>query len=354
MVKMPEDKSTTKAAVLKLYEDRETSKKPRGHLGASQIGRECEREIWYNWRWVKPKDFEGRLLRLFETGHLEEERIKKNLRAIGVEVFDAQPGTSLQFAFKDGHFEGSVDGVLLGIPEAPKTPHLLEAKTSNDRRFKDLQKKGVREAQPGHYAQMQVYMGYLKLTRALYWCTNKNTDDIHIERINYDASAFQWFKDRANRIIASEEPPARIAEKATAFACKWCDFVNVCHEGSLPQKNCRTCANSTAKLNGDWMCSIDRDEINHDAHVGCDGHLFSPPLVPAFAVKGGDGFVKYRTPEGACFVNCNDVGFPASELGDEEIEIYPSEELQHMNAASLSSPEVAAARRVFSGAKVVG
>ena len=47
----------------------------------------------------------------------------------------------------------------LGIPEAPKTWHVLEFKTHNSKSFAKLEKEGVQKSNPMHYAQMQVYMG---------------------------------------------------------------------------------------------------------------------------------------------------------------------------------------------------
>ena len=35
----------------------------RTHLGASQIGQECNRKIWYNFRWTKKSHFEGKIIR---------------------------------------------------------------------------------------------------------------------------------------------------------------------------------------------------------------------------------------------------------------------------------------------------
>ncbi len=44
--------------------------KPRKHLGASQIGHPCLRYLWYQFRWCAESktSFDGRMLRLFETG----------------------------------------------------------------------------------------------------------------------------------------------------------------------------------------------------------------------------------------------------------------------------------------------
>jgi len=60
-----------------------------------------------------------------------------NLRAIGCTVWAVDPETGKQIRFTacDGHFALSLDGVIEGLPDAPKTPHTFEAKTMNDRNF---------------------------------------------------------------------------------------------------------------------------------------------------------------------------------------------------------------------------
>ena len=43
----------------------------REHLGASLIGKSCERALWYDFHWATRSRHEGRILRLFETGQRE-------------------------------------------------------------------------------------------------------------------------------------------------------------------------------------------------------------------------------------------------------------------------------------------
>lgn len=59
---------------------------PRFYCGASAIGKDCNRERWYDFRWASTKRFEGRMLRLFDRGHREETRFLDWLRLVNVEV----------------------------------------------------------------------------------------------------------------------------------------------------------------------------------------------------------------------------------------------------------------------------
>lgn len=66
----------------------EKDKPFRAHLGGSMIGKKCERELFYSFRWFKRPTFDGRMLRLFNRGHKEEFRFVEYLRMIGIEVFE--------------------------------------------------------------------------------------------------------------------------------------------------------------------------------------------------------------------------------------------------------------------------
>ena len=153
-----EIRSQTVEAIYAAYVAKRDEKE-RNYLGASIIGDPCARKLFYSFRWVSPPErFDGRMLRLFETGHREEARMIADLRMSGVEVWDVDENGE-QFGFSDhgGHFRGHMDGVLMGVKEAPKTPHLFEAKTHNLKSFKKLLSEGV-ASKPLHVAQMQIYM----------------------------------------------------------------------------------------------------------------------------------------------------------------------------------------------------
>lgn len=288
MAALPEPAHTTVNLIYQAYEsDADDGNRP--HLGASLIGRACERQLWYTFRWVDSKKFSGRMLRLFETGQLAEARFVANLRRIGVQVHDVTPdGKQWRVTDLGGHFGGSMDGAAVGLPEAPKTWHVLEFKTHNDKSFTELVKKTVREAKPEHYAQMQVYMGYTGMERALYMAVNKNDDSLYTERVDFDPVEFAKLKARAERVIRAAEPPMKISQDPSWFVCKMCDFHAHCHGEAAPQVNCRTCAHSTPEMDcdGKWTCSLaDTSPTEIPAPVqrtGCGQHRYIPILLERF------------------------------------------------------------------------
>lgn len=277
----------------------------RNHLGASLIGKSCNRALWFDFRWVTRSRFEGRMLRLFETGQREEDRLVRNLRATGATVLEVDPATGKQFTVSahGGHFGGSLDGAAIGLLEAPKTWHVVEFKTHSFKSFSDLTAKGVQASKPRHYAQMQVYMHLTGMTRAMYVAVCKNTDALHIERIDADRSEGERLLEKAGRIIDAPRPPVRISDDPTWFECRMCDHRAVCHEGATPAVNCRTCLHSTP-VDGGWRCArFDHPIATRDQRTACPRHLFVPDLIPGEVIDAGDDFVAYRLTDGSTWIN---------------------------------------------------
>ncbi|HLT19976.1 MAG TPA: hypothetical protein VKZ96_11010, partial [Thermomicrobiales bacterium] len=92
MAELPEPPTPTLSAIYASYEARQGDGF-RDHLGASLIGKSCTRALWYDFRWATPARHSGRILRLFETGQLEEARLVRDLRATGATVLEVDPET---------------------------------------------------------------------------------------------------------------------------------------------------------------------------------------------------------------------------------------------------------------------
>ena len=256
--------------------------KPRPHMGASQLGHHCDRYLWLSFRWAFRERFPGRILRLFRRGHNEESTVVSDLRAAGLHVTDT--GSMQARVDFGGHVSGSIDGIILyGVPEAPKTSHILEIKTHSDKSFRDLRSKGVSTSKPIHWAQMQVYMLGKKLSRALYVAVNKNDDSIHIERVRINKEAAEALVERGHRIsVADTMPEPCMNASPTWYQCKFCPAYKMCHESApATESNCRTCAHSTAEADGSWTCEKWGAVIPVDAQYnGCEAHVIHPDLVP--------------------------------------------------------------------------
>lgn len=272
----------------------------RPHLGGSQIGNECARALWYQFRHYDVPKFEGRTLRLFETGDREEERLVANLRAIGVTVWDRDPDTGKQIRFTAcaGHFALSLDGVGEGFAES-KAPHTLEFKTMNEKNFRAMEKDGVQKSKPVYWAQCQIGMHLAGLDRCAFIAVNKNTDEIYMERIKADPAEGMKLVAKAESIIFSDKPPSRINNDPSFYLCKFCDYSDVCHMGKPPAFNCRTCAHSTPERRGDgaWSCANGRDM------TPCELHLFNPYGIGWEMTDAGPDWIEYQTEIGEVIRN---------------------------------------------------
>jgi hypothetical protein len=277
----------------------------RTHLGASILGIDCGRAIWYSWRWATKKLFSGQMLRLFNRGHLEEGRFIALLLTIGCQVYqqDAE-GKQFRVSAVDGHMGGSGDGVIVGLPDIPNQPALGEFKTHGEKSFKELagdnwrehldytlglSKKaaqfsgsGVRDAKPEHYTQMQLYMRLMQLAVCLYVAVNKNTDDIYCELVPLDTTHADHMLTRAETLVDMPGVPKRLSESPGFWKCKFCDHIGVCHLSKPPERNCRTCAFSMplrGEPGGKWYCQMRECNLDKGQQLaGCEQYTVKKDL----------------------------------------------------------------------------
>ena len=259
----------------------------RPHLGASIIGKPCEREIYYSFRWMKKKAFDGRMLRLFGRGHREEPVFADLLRKTGATVFLENPADGKQFSYSrlGGHYGGSQDGAAKNLPGAYLGWVLLEFKTHNRKSFDKLILNRVEKAKPEHHDQMIQYMAWSGLPRALYCAVCKDDDRIHMEWVEPNENRARALEAKAERIITGQEPPDRLNDEPTWFECKFCDFHSICHGKEIPLPNCRTCCHAEVNTEtGAWVCGFTmQDLMKEEQEVGCRRHLYIPKLLENWA-----------------------------------------------------------------------
>lgn len=278
----------------------------RSHLGASMIGRECARELWYQFHWTTKPKFSGQIIRLFNRGHLEEARFIALMLTIGCQVYQ-QDAEGKQYRISDhgGHFGGSGDGVIIGLPDVVAgMPVLTEYKTHGDKSFIKLagsdwkrfheglldsnkpqipfSGEGVREAKFEHWVQMQVYMRKMGIAVALYCAVNKNDDHIYAELVPLDSASADSFISRAGEIIKNPVSPPMINKAAGWYGCNFCDQKPVCKLGKEPERNCRTCHYSDPNVNdGKWYCTnlLRSGELSKERQLqGCDLYTKNPSM----------------------------------------------------------------------------
>lgn len=210
----------------------------RDYLGASCIGEDCARQVWYQYnRPSQPNKYAYAV----EDGHMSELIMAERLRAVeGIELWTLDPETGQQFGFRDGKFRGHFDGVIRGLLQAPKKAHIWEHKcTKTYKQFvKALKDHGNKQALEkwnwNYYVQAQMYMHYTALDRHYLTVASPGTREVYSCRTEYNPEIAAKYKDRAKRIIDQPTEPPRAYKSETFFKCRWCSFSEECWRNENP------------------------------------------------------------------------------------------------------------------------
>lgn len=250
----------------------------RKHLGASQIGKPCWRQLFYIFRWCAKEKFSGRMERLFNRGHREEARWLEWLRGIGWTVHELDPTTGEQYRIIDceGHAGGSMDGIATNEKLFPGIEFLAEFKTFGTKTYGTLIKDGVQQFKPEHWGQMCRYGHRKQIKYAIYCPINKNDDDIQgLEIVELDWDLGASLAKKSEDIILMPAPPERISEEPSYIDCRICFARGICHFNQPVEKNCRSCRHSFPKVNGEWGCRFFQYNTIPPAFIpiGCENHI---------------------------------------------------------------------------------
>ena len=216
----------------------------RTYLGASRLGVACDRALQYEFAGAPAdpdRDFDGRVLRIFEVGHVLEDLAIRWLRLSGFDLYTRTRSRG-QFGFSvcDGLIQGHVDGIVMGAPADLdwSFPMLWECKTMNARHCRDCVKRGVSVAKPVYAAQMATYQAYMESTvegisrnPALFTAINKDSQELWFELVPFDAVLAQRASDRAVKIITATEHGEllpRSFSDSTHIECKFCSWQDRC------------------------------------------------------------------------------------------------------------------------------
>lgn len=321
-----------------------SAKKPRNYLGMSEIGESCWRMLWYRFRNVIDETLTLKSILAIEDGYKQENIMAERLRLVpGIKLDTVDPETGEQFGVKflGGHFAGHLDGIISGILESPKTPHIWENKAVNEKKFEALKKlilfEGEKQAlalwDEIYYSQAVIYMKAFKFTRHYMTVESPGGRDYTSCRTESNPKIATALIAKAEAIIKADRPPQRLSENRSFYKCGWCRMKEICFDNKIPAVNCRTCAFSESVIddksgNASWKCYKKKIEFIGQGRV-CDEHLFLNTLVP-FKTVAADGtveggipnWIKYALPSGESFCNINSKskakGYTSQQLYDLE------------------------------------
>ncbi len=209
--------------------------KPRNYLGGSRLGVECSRALYYEYIHA-PKDpgreFPGRIIRRFRMGFWHEDETLEWFRLANFDIRNLKDnGDQFGFSICEGKIEGHIDGVLLsGVKQIGSYqflyPYLWEHKIMKHSKWMECNRKGVKKSHPVYYGQLQIYMAYMQLPRAMFVAVDTDTSLLLIQIIEYNPEDAQAFSDRGYRVITAMEATdlPRITRDKNDFRCKFCDY----------------------------------------------------------------------------------------------------------------------------------
>tara|TARA_R110002050_G_scaffold13630_4_gene43550 strand:- start:25816 stop:26913 length:1098 start_codon:yes stop_codon:yes gene_type:complete len=262
----------------------------RGHLGMSGIGGDDERKIWLDLHWCLPSSFSGRMLRLFDLGnHIEDQLVHfiKKTNVFDISAVDAN-GDQYRASYLGGHFAGSCDGFLRRvIDDAPDEVILFEAKSANDKRFRELVKLEDYQSWSKAYKwQLHCYMGCFNLNKAMAVVMNKNNSEIYSEIIEFNPDIWEQAQEKAKRIISSDSPPSGLSSTDWRLKNETEQYRGSYLGNRLPPsvncRNCHSCKPDMESNNAAWHCNrFNKDLTIDEQKQGCRDHLWNPHLVRA-------------------------------------------------------------------------
>ena len=209
----------------------------RQYLGASRLGVACERALQYEYAQAPVdagREVHGRILRIFERGHVNEDCMVGWLRDAGFDLRTHKAdGEQFGFSAADGRLQGHIDGVFVGGPDGFAYPALWENKCMGSKSWRDLEKNRLAVAKPVYAAQVAIYQAYLELHEhpAIFTAVNADTMEIYAELVPFDAALAQRMSDRAVKVItatAAGELLPRAFVDPTHFECKFCAWQDRC------------------------------------------------------------------------------------------------------------------------------
>ena len=219
----------------------ERARPRRGYLGMSAIGHPCGRKLWYGLRSPVAEAFDAATLKRFADGHASEEIQAARLRLVqGVTLWTVDPATGRQFGYEDhgGLFRGHLDGVICGLLQAPRVPHVWEHKAVGEKKQAQLvklkgelgEKNALKAWDEVYYAQAVLYCHYAELDRHYLTCASPGTRTVVSVRTDADPDHAKALIAKAKRIIEALAPLARLSNTPDWWQCRFCEYRTVCHD----------------------------------------------------------------------------------------------------------------------------
>jgi hypothetical protein len=196
----------------------------RDYIGASSIGSDCLRQIWYEYKGTPSSGIPTKTRRTWDIGKALEGLVLDWLEAAGITL--VRTWLDLTSA-KVEIFKGHLDAVWTKKGEAFA---IIEVKTAKDSIYKTFVNKGVKVSHPQYYAQIQSYMGMSGIHSAYILVLNKDNSELYDELVTFDEEFYKRLEDKALMISQSNIEPPKVNGSPYWWQCKICKFNKECHK----------------------------------------------------------------------------------------------------------------------------
>ena len=192
---------------------------PRGnYLGMSGLGKDsCT--LWYDYHspiFNEPVVLGSNKTRIFRLGKIIEEELIQSITEGGGIVTGRQD----KFIDFDGRLQGHCDGIL-------DYTHVLECK-STSRDFEAYRSGRLQDINPSYYDQIQLYMYYSSLGRAMEVFYNKINSQIAAKEVLFDKTRVNYLRLKAYYILESKHPFH--IPKSFRVDCNSCEWLDICKD----------------------------------------------------------------------------------------------------------------------------
>lgn len=208
--------------LIESYQERDTHEQ-RDYIGASSIGCDCLRQIWYQFKGIKAEAVPTKFVRTWAIGKKLEHLVVEWLISAGIKI---ETNNFTYHAQDMPYFQGHFDGIMTWR----KKRAILEIKTAKHTSFTIFAKKGVKAWNPQYYAQIQSYMGMSGIHSTYIIVLDKDNSELSDELVTFDADFYAKLCDKAQMIHGAHIEPPRINGSALFFKCKMCKFNKTCHK----------------------------------------------------------------------------------------------------------------------------
>lgn len=222
--------------IKKIIVQKYNNQTPRDYIGASILGGECTRQVWYDIRNATPPSFEINSILAIEDGYTQEEVMSRRLSLLpGIKLYTRDEETENQITIQYKEIKGHVDGVICGLKESKKW-HVWEHKSVNEKKYNILKNLKIQDAENAlekwdykYYVQAQIYMEGLDIDRHFLTVSTPGGRDFMSLRTKRKKS-FMRVVDNLLEIVKDDNPPGKISDKPEFYLCKWCRHKKICHD----------------------------------------------------------------------------------------------------------------------------